>query len=359
MTRKTDNAILVSITPSTIIKTIVILLSLYVLYIIRDLVLVIVTAIIIASAIEPITRLLGRYKINRVLSVVAIYVSVLVVLIGMFAIFLPPLVDDIRSLVVTLPTYFESLSGDEALGLPGVGGIAESLSSSFLTSDLVSQITNTISGATLGFISTASSFLGGILSFVLIIVISFYLAVQENGVANFLRIITPLKNEAYVLDLWARSQKKIGLWMQGQVLLAAIVGALTYLGLSIIGVDNALFLAVIAAIMELIPVFGPILAAVPAVGFALVEGGASLGLLTTGLYLIIQQFESQLIHPLVVKKIVGIPALVAILALIIGAKIAGFLGIIIAVPIAAAFMEFLGDIERSKLEEEKKLAKKR
>lgn len=357
MTRKTDQVINVSITPSTIIKTLVMLLSLYVLYLIRDLVLVIITAIVIASAIEPATRWFGKYKINRVVSVVIMYVGIIAILIGTFAIFLPPLLEDIKNMIRVVPTYFENISGEEAAAIPGVGKFVETFSGSFFTSDMISKVTESASGATLGFLGAASDFFGGLLSFVLIIVISFYLAVQENGVANFLRIVTPISHEKYVLNLWERTQRKIGRWMQGQLLLAVIVGTLTYLGLSILGVDNALFLALIAAVMELIPVFGPILAAVPAVGFALVDGGLSLGLLTVGLYLIIQQFESQLIHPLVVKKIVGIPALVAIIALIIGAKIAGFLGIIIAVPVAAAFMEFLGDVERSKLEEEKKLAK--
>jgi predicted PurR-regulated permease PerM len=192
-------------------------------------------------------------------------------------------------------------------------------------------------------------------SFILIIVISFYLAVQDDGVANFLRIITPVKHERYIIDLWKRSQRKIGLWMQGQLVLGLIIGVLTYLGLSILGVQNALLLAVIAAMFELIPVFGPILAAVPAVAFGLIEGGVALGLLVVGLYAIIQQFESQLIHPLVVKKIIGIPALIAILALIVGAQLAGFLGILLSVPLAAVMMEYLGDVEKRKVQQLKDL----
>lgn len=143
--------------------------------------------------------------------------------------------------------------------------------------------------------------------------------------------------------------------MQGQLLLVVIIGVLTYLGLSIIGVENALFLSIVAAIFELIPVVGPILASIPAIGFALIQGGLTLAAIVLGIYVIIQQFESQLIHPLVVKKIVGIPALVAILALIIGAKIAGFLGVLIAVPVAGAIMEYINDVEKKKLAEIKEL----
>ncbi|MGG2362206.1 AI-2E family transporter, partial [Salmonella enterica] len=93
----------------------------------------------------------------------------------------------------------------------------------------------------------------------------FYLAVQENGITGLIRIITPLRHEKYVIDLWVRSQKKIGLWVQGQLLLSVIVGVLTFLGLSIFGVQNALMLAVIAGVLELIPIFGPFIAGIPAV----------------------------------------------------------------------------------------------
>ena len=86
--------------------------------------------------------------------------------------------------------------------------------------------------------NTISAVFGGVLSFVLIVVLSFYLAVQEDGVSNFLKVITPLKNEKYIISLWKRSQKKIGYWMQGQILLGVIVGVLIYLGLTILGVKK-------------------------------------------------------------------------------------------------------------------------
>ena len=119
-----------------------------------------------------------------------------------------------------------------------------------------------------------------------------------------------------------------------------------YLGLAILGVKYALTLALFAAIMELIPVFGPILSAIPAVIVALGTGETSLWLLVIGLYVIIQQFENHLIYPLVVTKVVGVPPLLVILALIVGAKLAGFLGIILSVPAAAVVQELVQDLER-------------
>src|SRR5690606_7750261 len=106
-------------------------------------------------------------------------------------------------------------------------------------------------------------------------------------------------------------------------------------GLSLLGVRQALLLSFLTGMFELIPLFGAFLAAAPAIMFAFLDGGVSFALVVAGLFVIIQQFESQLIYPLVVKKVVGVPPIISILALVIGAKVAGFLGILLSVPLAA------------------------
>ena len=160
-------------------------------------------------------------------------------------------------------------------------------------------------------------------------------------------VYEPIKHEKYIIGLWKRSQIKIGRWMQGQLLLGLLVGILVYLGLTILGIKNALAFVVLAALFELIPIFGPILAAIPAVAFGFLDSFTT-GLMVTGFYVIIQQFENHLIYPLVVRKVVGVSPIVVIISLIIGAKFAGFLGIILAIPVATALMEFASDIQKEK-----------
>ena len=172
---------------------------------------------------------------------------------------------------------------------------------------------------------------------------------QENGVGNFLAVIVPNKYENYVLGLWKRVETKIGYWFQGQLLLGVLVGVLVYLFLIVFGVQNAIVLAVIAACFEIIPLFGPILAAIPAIAVGYAQEGVTLALIVAGVYLIIHQFENHLIYPLVVKKIVGVPPLIVIVALIVGGQLAGFLGIFLSVPIATLLMEWFNDLEKSKL----------
>ena len=200
---------------------------------------------------------------------------------------------------------------------------------------------------------TASAIFGGLMGFVLVVVFSFYFAVQETGVDDFLRVVTPLRYQERVQNLWKRSQIKIGLWMQGQLALALIIGVLVYLGLTILGVPYALLLGLLAAVFELIPVFGPVLSAIPAAAIALTDGGVTLMFLVIGLFAVIQQFENHLIYPLVVTKVVGVPPLLVILALLVGAKLAGFLGIILSVPAAAVIQELVYELgqERKKLSE--------
>jgi predicted PurR-regulated permease PerM len=281
----------------------------------------------------------------------------------------PPVLDEASNLLSNAPKYLDTITlwnplndtkitdtglvaGGISDGLTGGKQILGNLSSGSMDgsiiASLISKFRSLSVNASDGVINIVSGIFGGVFSFILILVLSFYLAVQEGGVEKFLKIITPAKNEAYIADLWKRSQKKIGYWMQGQLLLAVLVGILVYLGLMILGVKNALILAVFAAAFEIIPLFGPIIAAIPAILFGYSDGGVTTALLIAGLFIIIQQFENHLIYPLVVKKVVGISPILVIIALIVGAKLAGFLGIILSAPVTSILMEFINDIQKDK-----------
>lgn len=337
----------ITISSGTIIKSILFVLLIIALFFLKDLVLIVMTAIVIASAIEPITKWFISYKFPRVAAVLFVYIIVVFGLLSIFYFFVPPLLEEASNFLAFLPKYvnlfdFSGTFGGSFLSNP------ESIVQSFSIREALFNIKDSFTNVSEGFVKSLSAIFGGALSFVLIIVFSFYFAVQETGINDFLRVVTPVKYQNYVLDLWKRSQFKIGRWMQGQLILAFIVGVLVYMGLTILDVRYALLLAVLAAIFELIPLFGPILAAIPAVIIAIVDGGIAIGFLAAGLYLIIQQFENHLIYPLVVTKVVGVPPLLIIISLIIGAQFAGFLGIILSVPVAAIIQELVKDIQKEK-----------
>ncbi len=126
-----------------------------------------------------------------------------------------------------------------------------------------------------------------------------------------------------------------------------LVAVLMYLALSLVGVQYALLLAIIAGIMTLVP-YGIFIALIPAVSFAFVNGGISSALIVTAVYIIISQFESFLFTPLIINKVVGLSSLVSILAVLIGYQLGGFWGIVLSVPVAVVVMEFLGDLEKKR-----------
>jgi predicted PurR-regulated permease PerM len=321
----------------------------FALYYMFDIVLVVLAAIVIASAIEPIVRRLQHYRVHRVVGVLLVYLVMVALIAGFVVFFMPLLVGETVDFLKNVP---ENISLDNIWS--PIRDIGTSIGSATLTAqsisvaDFIKGLQALVGGEGAGAFRTANVFFGGVVSAILIFVLSFYLSVQEAGVENFLRIVSPVKKHDYIIDLWKRSQRKIGYWLQGQVLLGVIVGVLVYLVLLIVGVPHALLLAILAGLLEIIPVFGPIIAAVPAVAIAFSEIGVGTAFLLAGLYIIIQQFENQLFYPLVVKKIVGISPIIVILALVIGAKLAGILGALIAVPLSAALMEYVNDIERDK-----------
>lgn len=347
-----EKRITVSISWATMVRAVLVLVLFATIYMLRDIALLILTAVIIASSIEPATRWLMRYKFPRVIAVITLFFVTISLFAGIFYFFLPPLLDDLSGFVSSVPDYLQSFSvGDsqQLTNIFGPQGVIDNLSGDSLSpKEFVNELKTTFFDFSGGIYHGVNIIFGGVLSFVLIIVISFYLAVQDKGIENFLKVVSSLKYEKYLIDLWNRTQRKIGLWMQGQLILGLLMGVFVYLGLAIMNVPYALLLGVLAALFELIPLFGPILAAVPAVAIAFTSNGPTIGLIVIGFYIIMQQFENHLIYPLVVRKVIGVPPLIVILALLVFGKLFGFLGLIIAVPAVTMFLEIADDIEKRK-----------
>jgi predicted PurR-regulated permease PerM len=350
----------ISISATTVAKIVFVLLLFWLVYYLRDIVLVVIASVVIASSIEPIIRWFTERHIPRTIAVLFIYATTAITFVGAFYFLIIPLFGELQQLTNDLPEYIGTLATVPVVAesTAGLSSSVTGIISNLPISEAMARLNSTLSALSQNALATASYVLGGVLSFVLITVLSFYLSVQSGGIANFLRTISPAPHRKYLLSLWNRAENKIGLWLQGQLLLGVIVAVLTYLGLTLLGVKHALLLAVLAGVFELIPLFGPILAAIPAVAFSYMSGGITPAVLVTGFYLIIQQFESQLIYPLVVKKVVGVPPIISIVALVIGAKLAGFLGLLLAVPVAAIIMEFFNDLEKDRVAEEDRIEDK-
>jgi len=341
----------ISITTGTIIRVAFVALAIFLIWFLRDLILVILTSIVIASFVESAVPHFKRFGINRVFGIVILYVVSLSITGALFYLFAPLLITELYNFSTFMASYipgvsFLSFFQNEAFS--GAKDIVGSLSGGFSLASLMSISNAFIHNLSGGFFQTFSVIFGGLFNFMLIILISFYLSVQEKGIENFLRIIFPIKYENYAVDLWERSRKKIALWIKGQLLLGIVVGVLIYLTLSLLGIQYALLLALIAGIMELVP-YGMIVSLVPAFAFSYLSGGLTSALLVSGAYLIIHEFEVFLLAPLIINKVVGLSPIVIILSILVGLELGGVWGGVLSIPVAVVVMEFMNDIEKDKI----------
>jgi len=336
----------IEISSSTILRTVLILLLLWFLFLVRDILALVFIAVIIVSAIDPIVDWFQKRKIPRSLTVLVVYVLFLSILGMAIGLLVPPLSTEIRGLGENFPVLVEKFSGYFRI----VSDYAETHNLQQNVTNFTENISSQISQAGSSIFSGTISFIGGIFSFFVVLSIAFYMSVQEKGIKNFFASLVPNEHREYVTGLADRIQFKMGRWLQGQLFLILLVFSLDYLGLLFIKAPYALVLALIAGVLEIIPYIGPVVSAVIAVSISFLHGPLT-GFLVLGLFTLVQQLEAYIFTPLVMRKAVGLNPVVVILALLIGAKLGGVMGVIIAVPIATVIGEIVKDLTTQKKEE--------
>ncbi|MFA6098205.1 MAG: AI-2E family transporter [Patescibacteria group bacterium] len=338
----------INISTLTIVKVIVILIVLALLYFLRDVLIILLVSIVLATALNPWVNALQRRKVPRILATVFIYLAFFGSFIIILVLLIPPLATQVTDIASNFPEYYNRVVSDFSrfqdfsLQQNILDGVQKTLSS--LQSD--------IAKTTAGIFSAVSSIFGGFFTLLGVVVITFYMLLEENALKKFMRSITPNKYQPYVFQLMNRMQDNLRLWLRGQLILCLLIGVLSYIGLTIIGVKFSLVLGLWAGLTEFIPYLGPFLGAIPAVFIAITTGSFLKGLLVIIWYIVIQQLENHLIVPKVMEKAVGLNPLVVIIVMLIGAKMAGIAGLLLAVPMALIFKSFMEDFFAAKKDEE-------
>ena len=328
-----------------ILQIVFVILLLVFLYLIRDVIVIFIFALIIASAIAPAVGALEKIKIPRVIGALISYIVIIALIAFLISLIFAPFISEIKNLSSHLPDYVDKLSAQ-----------FKSFQKTFSKYEAVinqiqiflSRIVERLQASEASLFSSIINIFGGIFTFILVLIISFYLSVQKKGVQRTLAAISPFNHRDYILDLWERAQKKMGRWLQGQLLLGLIVGALVYIGLYFLGIKYALILAIVAGVLELLPYIGPVLSAIPAIIVGFLQAPI-LAFWVLILYVAVQQLENHAIVPLVIGKTVGLNPIIVIMALLIGAKLGGILGVLLAVPLTAVFAEFVKDLVKKKV----------
>ncbi|OGE44051.1 hypothetical protein A3A45_03775 [Candidatus Daviesbacteria bacterium RIFCSPLOWO2_01_FULL_36_8] len=312
----------VDISHRTIIFIAVFILSLWLLFLIRDLILILFISLILMSALSPMVRFFGRFKIPKPLGIAITYIIIIGVVSGLIAIVFPPLIEETKKLLATFPNNIDNLLAVIPLD----------------KSVLQNQI-NSISG---NIFSITLSVFDNLLTIIFLLVLTFYLILEREKLESRISSLF-VGREERVKRLIIQIEEKLGSWFSGQLFLSLIIGVLSYIGLLILGIPYALPLAVVAGILEVVPVIGPIISAIPSVLIALTISPV-LALAVAAMYFVIQQLENHLIVPQVMQRAVGLNPLVVILAIAIGSRLLGIAGALLAVPIAVVLQIVVTEI---------------
>ena len=157
------------------------------------------------------------------------------------------------------------------------------------------------------------------------------------------KTLLPPSYHSIATNVVGKVQEKIGQWLTAQFILCCIIALLTFIGLTIVGLPYALVLALFAGLLEFIPTIGPILSSIPALLVAFVQSPLT-ALFVLVVYVVVQQFENHIIIPQVMKRTVGINPLVSVVAILIGAKLVGFVGVLLAVPVATSMIVVIQEL---------------
>ncbi|MFA6296411.1 MAG: AI-2E family transporter [Patescibacteria group bacterium] len=344
-----DRKVVFDVSYATFLRAVLIVLLLMFLFAVKDILLLIFVAIVIASGLDPVIDWLQKKRIPRGISSLFLFLILLGLIALIFYLLVPPLIEQTRQLIEVLPNYFQTVF-EKISQFTGYSQ-EQSLDKA---KEILTSLEDKVGGAASSVYGWISGLFGGILSVVMIFVLSFYFIVEEGSFKKFIRSIVPFRHRPYVEDLVGRMQLQVGKWLRGQLLLGLIIGVVIYIGLSLMGVKYALVLALVAGLLEVIPYIGPVISAIPAVLIASAQSPL-LALFVIILYFLVQQLENHLLVPKIMQKVVGLNPLVIILVILVAVKLAGILGAIVAVPAATLLSVFLRDMfdERDKKDEDK------
>ncbi|MFH1426744.1 MAG: AI-2E family transporter [Candidatus Kerfeldbacteria bacterium] len=336
--KNNEEVLRVTISASTVIKIVAILAGLAFIWFIRDIVGILFVALVLASALDPWVDWLQRYRIPRGLSILLMYTLILVVVGAVVYILIPPFINQITDLAASLRDYAPELDAfyQSITQTPDASVLNEIQRS-------ITSFSSSLTNLTSGVFSAVANIFGGIATLFIVLVITFYMTIDEEGVKKFIRSVAPVEYQPYLVQKVNRIQKKMGSWLRGQLILMLIIGVLSFIGLFILQVPYALVLACVAGLAEFVPFLGPIIAAVPAVFFAYTDSPwKALGVII--FYTVLQQLENQVIVPKIMQRVVGLNPIVVLSVMLVGASIAGIVGVLLAVPAATIAWIFIEDI---------------
>ncbi len=306
----------------------------WVLYLVREVLLLVYISGLFAIGFSPVVRLIERQRLlpigsrglPRWVAILVVYLTLLGALTGVGFLVLPPLVRQARELATDLPR----LTAQAQQYLIERGLLQEPIT----LKEAIQQAPGKPSDAVGTILTALWGFLGGVIGIATILILTFYLLIEAEALVKAFVRLFPRDRRPWVAAVSRDISRKVSAWLAGQVLLAAVIGVTSAIGLGLLGVPYFYVLAVIAAIGELLPMVGPVLAGIPAMAVAW-SVSWQLALAVGVFYLVQQQLEANLLVPKVMQRQLGVNPLTVLIALLVGSALLGVIGALLAVPTVA------------------------
>jgi putative heme transporter len=317
------------------VVVVLVALSAWWIYLVRDVLVIGLLALVIAAAIHEPVEILERRGIRRVFAVVLVYLGLILLIGVLLALLVPPLLDQAREFAANLPAILGSLSATlnsllAQLGLSTGGSLVDTILGSL--------------GSLGGILARIPGIIVGFLSALLLVTFLSALMIMERDRARTwtMRFVAPHDRPA--LDgLLRKAADRLGAYVRGQLLIMGVTGVGSFIGLTLIGVPFALPLAIFAFLTEAIPIAGPVISGIVMIVIAFAESPIK-GILAVGLVVLIQQAESLVLVPVIQGRLISISPVVALLAVLAGSAIGDIPGAILAIPVVAIVMVIIDDV---------------
>lgn len=329
----------------TIFKISIALIFIYFLYLISDLIIWFIFALVLSILLEPAIELLTKRRIPHLFAVVIIYFFIFGILGYAFYITLPFFISEIRDLSAGLPQqipiFFEKISPMfKQLGIDAFESVDVFLAN--FQRPLEEMARNVFNFLTIIF--------GGIVAAFFTIGMAFFLSLEKGLMEKGLILFFPKKYENYLLSLWNKSKEKVIGWFLMRVIGVIFVGLSSYITFKILNVNYPVSLAAIGGIFDFVPIIGPLVASV-LIFIVVALDNFLKAIFVLAVFTLIQLIENTVLLPALSRKMINVPPIIVLIGLFIGGKLWGMLGAVILVPLVAILFEFLKDFLRENKEE--------
>ncbi len=335
-----ENKSILDVSWAGIFKVVFVLLIAYILFLIKDILILIIFSLVISVLFNPLIDFFQRLKVPRVVSAGLIYffsfVGLALIVYFMSLSFIP----EVQLFAESFSDYFTKI----APPLKGMGIEA------FESFDIfIETFEDWLKGASSNIFAALSSFFGGAFSAVFVVFLAFFFSLEEKGMEKTIKLFFPKKQEELALNVWKRSQKKISGWFGARIACSIFVAIASFIALKIFKIDYALSFSLFAGITNIIPYLGPMVAGALITILVFIEDWTK-AIFIMFAFIIIQQLEGNIISPILTKRFIGLPPSLVLISLIIGGQLWGLLGMILVIPLAGILFEFIRDYLKKKKE---------